>query len=386
MISNTVTLAPSPKRYRQAVGAFFIILGVIFSTWASRIPNIQGQLGLSDGAWGSVLFALPLGLLLGLPFSAWAVARLGSQITLVAATLFHMATLPFIGLADNSWQLMIVLFFFGLSGNLIHVAVNTQAVAVEAMYKRSIMASFHGLWSLAGFAGAAIGALFISLKIAPWIHFCVIGVLVLGLLIVAYRYTLADRSTSQEKQKVFVMPDRQLLGLGFIAFCGMICEGTMFDWSGIYFKKVVEVPDSYTAIGYVAFMCCMAAARFVGDKLASKLGTFTMIQLNGLLVACGLWLAVALPNIVAATLGFMLVGLGVSTIVPLLYGETGKTSTMAPGTAITAVSSVGFLGFLFGPPAIGYISEATNLRWAFAIVSLLGIGIILLSARVKRKH
>ncbi|MDF9798714.1 MFS family permease [Catalinimonas alkaloidigena] len=384
MSSNVAKKPPSVNVSRMAVGAFFIILGIIFSTWASRIPNIQGHLQLSDGAWGSVLFALPFGLLTGLPLSAWAVARLGSQRTMLAATLFHIFTLPFIGLANESWVLMSILFFFGLSGNLINVAVNTQAVAVEALYKRSIMASFHGLWSLAGFAGAALGALFISLGLSPFIHFCIIGGLVCILLVFAYRHTLADENTEQKQQKVFVMPDRQLLVLGMIAFCGMICEGTMFDWSGIYFKKVVEVPEAYIAVGYVAFMCSMAAARFIGDRLAGKFGTFRMIQLNGLLVTIGLLISVAFPNIVSATLGFMLVGLGVSTIVPLLYGETGKTTTMSPGSAITAVSSVGFLGFLFGPPVIGYISEITDLRWAFALVSLLGISIVLISSSVKK--
>lgn len=367
----------------MALGAFFVMMGVIFSTWASRIPNIQGHLQLSDGAWGSVLFALPLGLLVGLPFSAWSVARLGSRRTLISAMLFYIAILPFIGLADSSWHLMIILFFFGLSGNMINVSVNTQAVAIEALYKRSIMSSFHGLWSLAGFAGATIGAVFISWEVVPWMHFCIIGAMVLLILLASFRYLLPDEDTVQKKQKVFVMPDRQLLGLGLIAFCGMICEGTMFDWSGIYFKKVVEVPNEWTALGYVAFMSSMAAARFIGDRLVGRFGTFKMIQLNGLMVAAGLLISVAFPTIITATLGFMLVGLGVSTIIPLLYGETGRTKTMSPGSAITAVSSVGFLGFLFGPPMIGYISEVTNLRWAFALVSLLGICIIFISARVK---
>ncbi|WPP52577.1 MFS transporter [Catalinimonas niigatensis] len=383
MTTNIVKSSQPLRTSRLAVGTFFVIMGVIFSSWASRIPNIQSHLQLSDGAWGTVLFILPLGLLVGLPFSAWSVARLGSQKTLISATLFHIFILPFAGLADTSWQLMIVLFFFGLSANLINVAVNTQAVAVEALYKRSILSSFHGLWSLAGFAGAAIGALFISLKVSPWMHFCIISTVVLLLLLIAYRYILPDENTEQKKQKVFVLPNRQLLGLGLIAFCGMICEGTMFDWSGIYFKKVVEVPSEWIALGYVAFMSSMAAARFIGDKLVGKFGTFKMIQMNGFLVTSGLLISVAFPNIVSATLGFMLVGLGVSTIIPLLYGETGKTKTMPLGSAITAVSSVGFLGFMFGPPVIGYISEVTNLRWAFALVSLLGIGIIFISSRVK---
>ncbi len=386
MTSNKIKVLVPKNISRRAVGAFFVIMGVVFSSWASRIPNIQGHLQLSDGAWGSVLFALPVGLLAGLPLSAWAIARIGSRRTLISAMLFHLAALPWIGLADTRWQLMIVLFFFGLSGNLINVSVNTQAVAVESLYKRSIMSSFHGLWSLAGFTGAAIGALFIYWEIAPWIHFCIISSSVLVILIVFYRYTLPDENKNHTQQKVFVMPDRQLLGLGLIAFCGMICEGTMFDWSGIYFKKIVEVPPAWTALGYVAFMSSMAAARFIGDRLAGKFGTFKMIQFNGLLVTIGLLISVFFPHIISATLGFMLVGLGVSTIIPLLYGETGKTKTMSASSAITAVSSVGFFGFLLGPPLIGYISELTSLRWAFAVVSLLGICIVFISGRVKRKH
>ena len=373
----------SPKANRIAVAAFFFIQGFVFASWASRIPHIQQRLHLSDGSLGSVLLALPIGLMVSLPLSGWLVSRFGSRkMVLVGASLYAF-NLPLIGLAQQTWQLMGILFFFGLSGNLLNISNNTQAVGVEALYKRSIMSSLHGLWSLAGFGAAAMGTYFVSLEITPFIHFCVSSVLVILLLSNVYQYALSQDVNQNSGQPVFVKPNSKLLQLGLIAFCSMICEGTMFDWSGIYFSKVVQTPEALSTVGYVAFMGTMTGGRFAGDWLTTRFGTKPLIQMNGILIALGLLISVAFPHIVTATLGFVLVGMGVSTIVPLVYSMAGKSSTMPAGMALAAVSSIGFFGFMFGPPLIGFISEAASLRWSFAVVAVLGFCTTLLITRMR---
>ncbi len=382
MPAKTVAVPASRRANRIAVAAFFFIQGFVFASWASRIPDIQQRLQLNEAALGSVLFALPLGLMVSLPLSGWLVARFGSRKMVALAAPLYLFVLPLIGLVQQTWQLVAILFLFGMSGNLVNLANNTQAVGVEALYRRSIMSSLHGLWSLAGFSAAALGTYFISLTITPFWHFCVSGAIGILLLLVFYSYAL-PKDVQHEDQPLFAWPDGNLLLLGLIGFCSMMCEGTMFDWSGIYFSKAVQAPRELTTLGYVAFMGTMAGGRFAGDWLVSRLGTKRLIQLNGLLIATGLLISVAFPYVITATLGFLLVGMGVSTIVPLVYSTAGKSKTMSAGVALAAVSSTSFLGFLLGPPLIGYIAEISNLRWSFGLVAILGIITTVLITRVK---
>jgi MFS family permease len=180
----------------------------------------------------------------------------------------------------------------------------------------------------------------------------------------------------------FVRPDRSLFILGCIAFCCMACEGTMFDWSGVYFQKVLRVPKDQVALGYAAFMCTMAGGRFMGDWFINRLGSKSILLVSGLLITAGLLLSVLFPYIIPATIGFMLVGLGVSSVVPVVYSTAGNTSRMAPSVALATVSSIGFIGFLIGPPIIGFIAELLSLRWSFTFIALLGLGTSWFAGRI----
>lgn len=374
----------SPKFIRMAVGAFFFVQGLCFATWACRIPDIKNMLHLSEGGLGSILLALPIGLMASLPLSGWMVSKFGSKKMVLAGAILYALTLTSIGFVTRTEQLVIVLFVFGLWGNLCNIAINTQAVEVESMYGKSIMASFHGLWSLAGFIGAMIGSLFISINIPPYVHFTLIAITAFAVILIANKHTVDDHGTgSNQAQPLFVKPDRDLLMLGLIGFCCMVCEGAMFDWSGVYFQKAVKVSESLTTLGYVAFMSTMAGGRFTGDWLVNKIGRKKMLQISGALIASGLGIAVLFPALIPATLGFLLVGFGVSSVVPLVYSAAGRSTTMSPGIALAAVSSISFLGFLIGPPLIGFIAQASDIRVSFAIVGLLGFCTTLLSSKAK---
>ncbi len=376
---------PTQRYYRIGVSVFFFIQGLTFATWASRIPDIKNMLQLSDAALGGVLFALPVGQLTAMGLSGYLVSRFGSKNTLTIAACLYPAGMVMLGTVGTVWQLVAALFFFGVAGNLSNISVNTQGVGVERLYRRSIMASFHGVWSMAGLTGGIIGAFMVADHIPPFAHFCVIYGMTFLLMLVARKYVLPRdaQPAAKEKKKIFVKPDRYIIILGVIAFACMICEGTMFDWSGIYFDKVVHAPASYTRLGYIAFMFTMTAGRFAADWMITQFGIERILKASGIFILTGMLIATIFPTVLAATLGFLLVGIGTSSVVPMVYSLAAKSKTMLPGVALAAVSSIGFLGFLIGPPVIGFISELTNLRFSFALIAVLGLGTTIMAGKVR---
>lgn len=378
-----MTSAPVSKRaHRWAIAAFFFLAGLSFASWASRIPDIKAALHMSDAVLGGVLFALPAGSIVSLLLSGWLITKHGSKKTITVAAICYPIILIFIGNPSTIWQLVPFVFLYGLLGNICNISMNTQAVGVENLYGRSIMASFHGIWSLAGFTGAAIGTVAVSKNLSPFFHFCLVAGTSILLILYIHRFTL-PRDTGHAEQSFFVKPDRILLQLGLIAFSCMICEGTMFDWSGVYFQKVVAAPKELTTLGYVAFMSTMAGGRFIGDYLVTRLGTQKVLQASGIVITVGLFTAVLFPDIVTATIGFLLVGIGVSSVIPLVYSAAGRSTSLSPGMALTAVSTIGFLGFLMGPPLIGFIAQAFSLRWSFTLIAILGFGTTVLATKIK---
>jgi MFS family permease len=388
---DSIKFQPSvhKRTLRIAVGVLFFMAGLCFSSWASRIATIQQNMGLTDAALGAVLFSLPVGLMLSLPFSGWIITKIGSKKLLLAAIMVYAICLTSLGLAQNAFQLIICLICFGFSGNAVNISVNTQAITTEGLYDKPIMASFHGLWSLAGFTGAGIGTVMIANRIDPFHHFLVVlSILVVGV-IIASRYLYDDAGTPnkestapvslREKLKLIV----PLLTLGSIAFCSMICEGAMFDWSVVYFKKVIAAPIALQGAGFTAFMLTMAGGRFVADWFAGRFGLKRTLQVSGSLTVTGLLIAVIFPYFYTAMAGFLLVGAGVSSVVPMVYSAVGRSKTMSAGVALAAVSTIGFTGFLIGPPVIGFIAGLATLRASFVFIAIMGLSVIILSTRAK---
>ena len=379
-------LTPDKKRIRIAVALVYFCMGICFASWASRIPDIKTSLHLNDALLGSILFALPVGQFLMMPFSGRLVTRFGSRRVILIALPLYTICLSNIGLVKAGWQLAIALFLFGLAGNLCNISINTQGVTAERLYERPIMASFHGGWSLAGFTGALIGLLMINLKVAPYWHFITVILIVWIIVWINHPFLVSGKSggnKDEPKRKFFTRPDHILLQLGIIGFCSMASEGAMFDWSGVYFKDVVKAPSSLVILGYTSFMIMMATGRFVADYVITKIGRKRLLQICGIMISGGLFTSVLFPYLVSCTISFMLVGLGVSSIVPTVYSAAGRHSKVPPGIALATVSSVSFLGFLMGPPLIGNISQIAGLRYSFAVIGLFGMGISLLVSRIK---
>jgi MFS family permease len=374
------------RRSRVAVALVYFGMGLCFASWASRIPDIKTALSLSDAIFGSILFAMPVGQFLMMPFSGKLVTRFGSSKVLLFAVPVYTLVLCHIGLVRTGWQLAAVLFLFGLAGNLCNISINTQGVLVERKYGRQIMASFHGSWSLAGFTGGLTGLVMMNLKLIPFVHFVIIAAVVWINLFVNRPYLIQGRTdpvSGVKRRKFLSKPDSILFQLGVIAFCSMASEGAMFDWSGIYFKDVVKAPASLVILGYTSFMVMMATGRFLADYVISEIGRKRLLQICGIMISAGLFTAVIFPNLITATIAFMIVGLGVSSNIPTVYSAAGRHPSIPPGMALATVGSVGFLGFLMGPPLIGYISQALSLRYSFAVIGLFGLGITFLVSRVK---
>lgn len=373
-------------RIRIATSLFFFGMGFCFASWASRIPDLKLFLKLSEAALGTILFALPIGQLLAMPFSGKLVNKYGSRKISIIALFMYAFCLIFLGFPKQSWHLALALLVFGFFGNFCNIAVNTQGVYTQQLFEKPIMGSFHGAWSLAGFSGALVSLIMLSLMVSPWQHFILVFFIILLLIALNYKFLVSfkeKKSTVTQSKFSFNIQDKNLIWLGVISFCCMASEGIMFDWSGIYFKEIVKAPGALVILGYTSFMITMAIGRFLSDFLVAKFGAKKVLIFSGLLISTGLYIAVLFPYLISCTLAFMLVGFGVSNVVPIIFNEAGKSEKTPTSIALTIVSSIGFLGFLIGPPFIGFIAELTSLKYSFAIIGLFGLFVSALAFRLK---
>jgi MFS family permease len=377
----------SKQSRRVILSGYFFYTGICFASWASRIPDIKLALGLTDAQFGGMLLFLPLGSFIGIPISGSLTSRYGSNKMLKIASMLYPLCLVNIGWAANTtvFHLGLALFIFGMIGNLFNVSVNTQAVELAKLFEKSIISTFHGFWSLAGFVGGLIGSYFIAQSLTPMMQFIVILVLGYVFLFTTQQHLLHSESNKQSLKKMWTKPTPLMFQFGLIALSNMICEGMMFDWSGVFFQSVVKVTESQRTIGYISFMGCMTTGRMFADALINYWGPRKQLMLSGLLVTLGLVIAVVYPTIITSTIGFMLVGFGVSSVIPTIYGSVGRSAEPGQASiALASVSSIGFFGFLIGPPIVGFLSGALGLRWAFLTISILGLVTFIQSYRLKK--
>lgn len=380
---------------RLAVSFFFFVQGVIFASWANRIADVKSSLGLDERELGTVLFAIPVGQVTAMMLSGYLVNRFGSRRMMVLGSILYALCLVPLSFATSAWTLMLGLFFFGMSANLCNASANTQAIGAERYYGKTIMASFHALWSMGGFLGGLISMAFVAAGLDAKVQFICVFLLVVaslnffrGQLVltdVKSQPAAADEAPSHKRLKVLNKLDGFVVFLGFMAFCGMVCEGCMYDWSGVYFKDVVRVPDGLVQLGYVVCLCTMTVGRFISDHFVMRFGRRYVVMASGALIFSGMALSVLMPNIVAASVGFFLVGFGISSTVPICYSLAGHSTKMNSALAVTTVASVGYLGFLLGPPVIGHLAKAISLHYTFAVIAMVGLVLVVGAMRFPRK-
>ena len=399
-------LAYPKERIRYAVLSFFLAQGLCFSSWASRIPDVKAMFDVYDVFyWGLVLFLIPVGKFVAIPLAGFLVSRLGSRIMVQASVFGYALSLFLIGAVSSIYALGACLFFFGVFWNMCDISLNTQGIVIERLFGRTIMASFHGGWSLAACLGAVIGFFMIMAGVPPFIHFSVSALLILLIILCGRRYLQDDRVRQFEEVEVkeekgqketpallsFIRkPELILIQFGLAGLFGLIVESAMFDWSGLYFESVLQVPKSLQ-IGFLVFMVMMTVGRVLANWAYGRLGKQRVLQLAGAFIFIGFFVSALLGGVfdnmilkvVVNSLGFMLVGLGISCVVPTIYSLVGAKSHTPVGIALTILSSISFVGSLVAPVLIGAISKAFDLEYAYLVVGVLGLCLFLMTTYCK---
>lgn len=378
--------AAGRSKMRIANSVFFFVSGFGYSSWASRIPSIKHQLNLNEAQLGLVLLAMPIGLMLTMPLTAKMIKHFSSRLMMMIGAVAFCAVVCLPGFTAYMWQLMVVLFFVGSTRNILGLSMNAQAVGLQKLYDKSIMVTFHGIWSLAGFGGAATGYLMVLFNIAPSYHLLGVGIAMMILSFIFYPTTYDYRPPETPGKSVFSMPDKHLLKFALISFASMACENTLYDWSGVYFEKVVHATKSFAEAGFVVYMVTMTIGRFAGDRVVSAIGIKKVLNYSAILVLAGLLVAVFLPYTLTVYLGYGMIGVGVSCIVPLVFSMAGKSTSMNSSQALAAISTVGYLGFVIVPPIVGFIGQVTNLQVAFFVVAGFAAMMIWMVTKIEDEH
>jgi MFS family permease len=375
-------LVPSREIRNGRIGTSvcFWVCGCGFATWVSRIPLVKQQLHLSDQQLGIALLALGLGALIGFPLSGAGCARFGSKPVTVLLTLGFCVMLALIPFATNLVSLMALLGVFGVVHGGMDVAMNANGVEVESRYGRSIMSSLHGMFSL---SGAIFGLALVGLGVSEQVHLA--GAAAVFVLSTLWAWTLmfGEQPTGHMDHPIFALPSRPLLAIGVIVTCSFLCEGAMADWSGVYLRESLKTTAQFAVEGFVAFALMMTAARFVGDLVLNRWGPVRVLRVSGSIAAVGFATALLVGQPYIALVGFGCVGLGMSTVAPIGFSAAGRTEGMPSGSAIAAVGSMGYGGFLIGPPFIGLVAQHMSLRLALGIVVVLAVVIVLLAGTVR---
>jgi MFS family permease len=368
---------------RAAVIAFFVLAGLSFSAWAVRIPDVKRVLALDEATLGLVLLGTAAGSVVAMSASGWTIARFGSRRVTTVAGLLVCALLPLSPLAPTAPLLFGALALFGAAYGTLDVAMNAQAVHVEELAGRPIMSSFHAMFSSGALAGSFIAGIIAGRGVSPETHLLGTGLALAVLVVIAQRW-LVPAADDADGGPAFALPTGALLGLAVIAFCVLLTEGAVADWSAVYLRDVLEAGVAAGGWGYMAFSLTMAAGRFAGDALVQKLGPVWIIRGGGLLVALGIAVALASHSVPAAIAGFACVGAGLAAAFPVVISVAGRTPGVPTGTAVAAIATAGYSGFLVGPPVIGLVSQSFGgLRAGLSLVALLGLATALLAGQMR---
>ncbi len=356
-----------------AVAVLFLVHGLVVASWISRIPAIQITLRMNNGILGLTLLSSAVGAVSTLPLTGSLVGRFGSKrISVISSVLFCLSViLP--GLAVNALTLAAGLFVYGALAAAMDVSMNAQGVEVEKQLQTPTMSRFHAMFSWGAMGGAALGGSIAARDISPVFHFS--GSALINLLAVVavspmlLMETHRDASPEGQRLPLSNIP-KVLLALSAIGFCILLSEGAMADWIAVYLRQVLKAGPGIAAAGYSVFSGAMAVFRLLGDLITTRLGPLRAVRTGCLLAATGLLCALAAPSPAWAMPGFAITGAGLSVIIPLVFGSGGRVENVSPGPGIATVTGIGYVGFIVGPPTIGFVSQLVTLRYALLFVVL----------------
>lgn len=348
----------------------FLVHGLVVSTWVSRIPAIKSVLGLSNGILGLTLLSSAFGAVLFIPVVGILIVQYGSKkVVVVSAVTFCLCLIP-IAASPNVYVLAVSLFVYGAFAAAMDVSMNAQGVEIEHALGKPTMSRFHGMFSLGGMVGAGVGGFIAAHGIAPLPHFAVSAVLNAAGTLGVMPFLLQTHSDPQsgEHRLPFNRIPPVLFALSAIGFCILLSEGAMADWTAVYLRQNLRAGEGTAAAGYAVFSASMATFRFVGDWITARLGPLATVRTASLVAAFGLTFALAVPKAGWSMPGFAIAGAGFSVIIPLVFGGGGRVIGIKPGAGIATVTGIGYVGFIVGPPAIGFASDLVTLRYALGIV------------------
>ena len=384
-IVNASTRTRSESRAFWGVMLSFLVHGLVVSTWVSRVASIKTTLRLDDGIFGLTLLGTAIGSVLAIPICGAFVARHGSRAAAGLTGAFFCVALVAPAVAHNAFTLFLALFIFGAMAGANDVAMNAHAVGTEKFLGTPTISRFHSMFSLGGIAGAAIGGFIASRHVSPLVHLTCAAVLILGISAVSSRLLpdLHTGSKASGRVRLRRVPPALLI-LSIIGFCIFLSEGAIADWTSIYMKQVLRTGEGLAPMAYAVFSAAMAIFRFAGDAITLRLGRGMTIRAGGWTAAIGIGLAVFAPTTAIALVGFAAAGAGFSSIIPLVFAAGGRVAGVNEGAGVATVSGIGYLGFLAGPPAIGFISQMTSLRAGLFLLVVLSATAAALVTMVER--
>jgi predicted MFS family arabinose efflux permease len=345
----------------------FFVLGFTAGIWGVHIPSVKARYGLSEATLSLVLLTVALGAMTCLFGAGKVVARLGARATTLAAAWTLFITLSWVVVPDSAWMLIPLVFVFGGAGALFDVAINAEGTLLESLSGKKVMSGFHAMFSVGGMAGAGVGAALLARSVPPWLQLAgSMAVLTVPACIAAA--SMLPAHPQPEQHAAHHRPRGTLMLLGVLAALGLLAEGALYDWSVLYMQKETGAVPALAALGYASFAAAMAATRFAGDFLRTHLSQHRLFALSGVLAAAAMAAVLLIREPLAALCGFALVGAGLANVVPMLFAAASHVRGVTPAAALAAVSSVGYLGFVAGPPLVGTLAHALSLSWALTTV------------------
>ena len=367
-----VVSSSSVAAARRATYGFFLLSGIATASWAPMVAFAKARLDLDEARLGLVLLCLGIGSVGAMPLAGYLSHRHGSRGVMIVGGAASCAVLPVLAFAPTALSLGAALIAFGAAMGALDVAMNAQAVEVERQHGSPLMSGFHGLFSVGGLAGAlgmtgllATGASLLACA-------SIIAVALLAIVITQWSALISTRGEPGAQQRsMFSLPSPRALLIGALCLIVYLAEGAMLDWSAVFLRDERGFAISDAGLGYAAFSVAMATGRLLGDRITTRLGPVNIARYGGALAAAGLVLATAVPSGAASLAGFVLVGLGASNIVPVMFSAAGRIADTPPSVALATVTTLGYAGVLAGPAAIGFIAHATGLPLALGGVAAL---------------
>lgn len=355
----------------------------MFGNWITRIPAVKNAIRLSESELGLALLGAPIGAFFILPFAGLVISKLGLGRTTYISTILHTLTLTGLAFANSFITLAGALFFYGFTSSLMDIAMNAAASQVEKQSKRNIMSTCHGMWSIGAVIGSALGSIITGYGLSVSHH--LLFIMGTALLIVTPQMgtILHYKEEKSSHAKTFALPRGVLLTLSMMGFCILMSEGAIADWSAVFMKETIRAKDYLIGIAYAGFSFLMSLGRFLGDSIIPKYGMKKIVIAGGSISTIGLIMAISTKLSALAIIGFSITGLGFSCIVPILFISAANQPGYTAGMGIAAVSTLGYTGFLIGPPLIGFIAEDYGLRWGLALIMLCSMLVAVIGSIIK---